>query len=360
MSNNLSESLDKQLNIYLHGDGDKHAPDIQSEDTAMTDNLEKTTASESLHIRVASVHDEAADVRSYDLRAEGNGALPRFTAGAHIDLHLPNGMIRSYSLCNAPSERDRYVIAVQKDSMGRGGSRFIYDEMQVGQKLQISAPRNNFMLAEDASHTVMIAGGIGITPFRSMVSRLEELGRSWELYYCVRNRDRAAFINEWGTHSGINRVRLNVDQEPGGRMLDLAEVIRGASPQAHFYCCGPLPMLAEFERVTESIPQHQVHLEYFNAKQPVLSEGEFEVELSRTGQVIQIKAGQSILDAVIELGIDVPYACSEGVCGSCETVVLAGTPDHQDSVLSPDEQSEGNKMMICCSRAKSERLVLDL
>ena len=321
-----------------------------------------------LELRVALVTDEAEAVRSYELRAasgesgESRGALPAFTAGAHIDLYLPNGLVRSYSLCNSPAERDRYLIAVQKDAASRGGSRHVFDEVRAGDRLRCGAPRNHFPLDEEAAHTVLIAGGIGITPLRSMIARLEALGRSWELHYCARTRERAAFFEELSRPpSGRGQsVHFNFDQEPGGRMLDLASVIAAARPGSHFYCCGPLPMLAAFESATAHLPREQVHLEYFAAKEDAAREGNFEVELARSSRVLQVRAGQSILDVVLEAGIDVAHACAEGVCGSCETAVLAGTPDHRDQVLTDEERRCGNTMMICCSGALGARLVLDL
>lgn len=310
-----------------------------------------------LKLRVRTTTWEATDIVSYELRASDGGALPAFSAGAHIDLHLANGLIRSYSLVNPQSERHRYVIAVQKDRATRGGSKWVHEHLRAGDVVTVSPPRNNFPLAEDAAHSLLFAGGIGITPIMSMIDRLSVLKRSWQLYYCARTQAAAAFLDRL---AGRSEVRFNFDQEPGGAMLDMAPIIRTASAGTHFYCCGPLPMLNAFEAITAGLPTERVHVEYFSAKEPPSHEGGFTVVLAKSGRQIPIPAGKSILDALLEAGIDVPFSCKEGVCGTCETPVLEGVPDHRDLILTKEEHAASRSMMICCSGSKSERLVLDL
>lgn len=314
-----------------------------------------------LQLRLTAIGYEADGVLSFEFRDPAGRELPPFTAGAHIDLHLPNGMNRSYSLCNSSAETHRYVVAVARDAKSRGGSVYLHDTLRVGQLLQVGPPRNHFPLAEDAARSVLIAGGIGITPMWCMVQRLHALGREWELFYAARGRQNAAFLRELhalaADHPG--RVHLHFDQEQGP--FDLAPVIRDHVPaHAHVYCCGPLPMLQAFERETAHLPREQVHLEYFQAKGAPVSAGGLEVELSRSRKVLQVAAGKTVLDAVLDAGVDVPYSCMEGICGSCEVAVIEGEVDHHDSVLSDQQKRTNKTMMICCSGAKSARLVLDL
>ena len=315
-----------------------------------------------LEVRVKRIGYEAENINSYELVAPTGGELAPFTAGGHIDLHLSNGMIRSYSLVNDQCERHRYVIAVNRDAAGRGGSSFVHDSIRAGDIITVSHPRNNFALHEEAEHSVLVAGGIGITPLLSMVRRLETLERSWELFYAARTRVAAAFLDE------LNALRPNVhlnlrvdfDDERSGRVFDLAAIVKKAPAHAHLYCCGPLPMLAAFEAATADRPADHVHVEYFQARQAPAIEGGFEVKLARSNRRILVEAGKTILDALLDAGIAVNYACTEGVCGTCETRVLEGIPDHRDQFLSKEEQAANKTVMICCSGVKSGTLVLDL
>ena len=311
-----------------------------------------------LRLRVRSATWEAPNIISYELRPLEAGELPPFTAGAHIDLTLPNGLIRSYSLVNAQSERHRYVIAVQKDRASRGGSKWVHENFRPGDILAINGPRNNFALNEAAEKSILIAGGIGITPIMSMTERLSTLKRDWELIYCARTKADAAFEEQLQNFG--SRVRFNFDAEPGGKMLDIAAVVRAAPPNAHIYCCGPLPMLSAFEAATAELPRERVHVEYFTAKEPPAVRGGFKVVLAKTGREFTVAPGKTILDTLLDAGLDIPYSCMEGVCGTCETKVLEGTPDHRDLILTEEEHAAGKIMMICCSGAKSEKLVLDL
>jgi ferredoxin-NADP reductase len=315
-----------------------------------------------MQVRVKRISYEAESINSYELVSSTDGALPAFTAGSHIDLHLANGMIRSYSLVNDQSERRRYVIAVNNDAASRGGSRLIHETMRAGALVTISHPRNKFALQEDAGHSVLIAGGIGLTPILSMIRRLEALGRSWELFYAARTRSAAAFLDELnalrpGVHSNLH---VTFDQEPDARMIDLPSIIKDARPDAHLYCCGPLPMLEAFEAATADRPASHVHVEYFKASEKPAMEGGFEVKLARSKQTIAVQPGQTILDALLAAGVTVNYACAEGVCGTCETRVVEGIPDHRDLFLSKEEQQANKTIMVCCSGSRSPTLVLDI
>jgi vanillate O-demethylase ferredoxin subunit len=283
--------------------------------------------------------------------------LPEFSAGAHIDLKLPIGMMRSYSLLNPPAERDRYVIAVQRDRASRGGSKWIHQNLRPGEIVPVTGPRNNFKLHEGATKSVLIAGGIGITPMLSMAERLKLLQSDWELIFCARTRNSTPFVERLQSDP---RVRFNFDRERGGTMLDISTVIDSYGAGTHFYCCGPVPMLEAFEAATAHLPREQVHVEYFTATEPPATAGGFKVVLTKTGLEIDVLAGKTILDALNDAGIVTPHSCAEGVCGTCETSVLEGIPDHRDRILTDAERATNKKMMICCSGSKTERLVLDL
>lgn len=312
-----------------------------------------------LHARLHSITQEAEHIFLFDLRPECGQHFPPVEAGAHIDIHLDNGLSRSYSLINSQEEDDRYLIAVKNEITGRGGSRFIHTQLRVGQRLTIGAPRNNFRLHEEASHSVFIAGGIGITPLYSMIQRLERLGRSWELHYAAANREQAAFVEQLERLGP--RVHIYFDSDkPACRSLNIKETVVNSDRSADFYCCGPAGMLLAFEMAIASTPASRVHIEYFTARDEPAVEGGFEVVLHRSGQRITIKSGETILDALIKRGVDVSYSCMEGVCGSCQVGVIEGTPDHRDLILSKEEREANDRMLICCSGSKSAKLVLDL
>lgn len=307
-------------------------------------------------VRLHAIILEAEEVLSFELRPRPGDTLPDFTAGAHVDLHLPGGLVRQYSLTEVGDGR-RYVLGVARDRASRGGSRWLHDQARVGHTLTISAPRNSFPLVEDAAFSVFVAGGIGITPILAMIRRLAALGRPWRLHYAVRTRTAAAFLEPLNALGGD--LRLHVDDESGG-LLDVAAVVRAAPTEAHLYACGPAPMIAAFEAAAAGRPDDHLHVEHFG---PVLApaggEG-FEVELARSGKLLRVGPAETILEVVLAAGVNAPSSCRNGVCGSCETRVLAGTPEHRDMILSPAERASGETMMICCSRASTPRLRLDL
>jgi ferredoxin-NADP reductase len=315
-----------------------------------------------IDIEVSAIVHEALDINSYELRPRTGTELPRFTAGAHVDLHLANDMVRSYSLSNSQNERHRYVVTVAKDVKTRGGSKYIHESLKAGDTFLISPPRNNFPLNESAPHSLFIAGGIGITPIWCMMQRLQELDRSWELIYCTRTPPQTAFLR---TLSDLKKrlnatLHFNFDGEPGGQMLDIQAVVEGAAPGTHIYCCGPLPMLAAFEKATASRPRAEIHVEYFSTKEAPASKGGFTVVLQRSGKEIFIDGSKSILDTVLDMGIHTEYSCTAGTCGECMTRVISGIPDHRDVYMTDEEHASNRQMTICCSGSKGDRLVLDL
>lgn len=315
------------------------------------------SVAEMLQLRIKSSAWEAPNILSYELRSTTGKDLPPFTAGAHVDIKLGNGLVRSYSLLNPQSDRHRYVIAVQKDRQSRGGSKWIHQNLRAGEIITVGEPRNNFALNEDAEKSIFLAGGIGITPMLSMVSRLTELDRDWELVYCSRTRVTTPFLD---TLEKTSRVRFNFDREPGGVMLDIAEMVKTAPAGSHLYCCGPIPMLEAFEAATADLPRERVHVEYFTAAEPPATEGGFTVVLAKSNREIEIPAGKTILTALSDNGLDLPHSCTEGVCGTCETRVLEGVPDHRDRILTDSQRASNKTMMICCSGSKGTKLVLDL
>ena len=318
--------------------------------------------SATLEVLVRALRWEAEGILGCELEPLARGTLlPGAEAGAHIDLHLPGGLQRSYSLLE-PGERRRYRIAVNLDAASRGGSSWIHDSLRPGQRLTIGVPRNNFALDESAAMSAFIAGGIGITPILAMVRRLAALGQPWQLHYVARTRERAAFVDELQAlaDQGGGRAEFCFDQEPGGRRLDVAAVVAALRGDAHLYACGPLPLLDAFEAACAGRPRERVHLEHCAAREAVATSGGFEVRLARSGRSVAVAPGQSILDAVIASGIEPPWSCREGICGTCDTRVIAGLPDHRDLVLSDAEHAANDRMMICCSGAKTPLLVLDL
>lgn len=237
--------------------------------------------------RIRSVHWEATDVYSFVLEDEAGQSLPRFDPGAHIDIKLPNGLMRSYSLSDLRND-GRYRITVARDPNSSGGSALLAETMRPGDTVEIGEARSNFPLFETAPHSIFIAGGIGVTPFLSMIQRLNVLGRAWRLHYCIRTRDRAALLSELEALAdrGSGEVVLNIDQEPGGTMLDLSAVIGALGPSDHVYCCGPTGMLDGFRSACHAagLPDERVHFEYFKSNVEAASEGGFDIVLARAGK----------------------------------------------------------------------------
>jgi len=309
---------------------------------------------------------EADGIISVELRpASDTVTFPAFDAGAHIDLHLPNGLIRSYSLCNPCSDRGRYVAGVLHDKKSRGGSRYVHQQLRVGQVIDISAPRNNFALHEDAPKSVLVSGGIGVTPIFCMFQRLIALGGPVELIYCARNRKEAAFtqaIQALADQAGQISVTWHFDDETGAPP-QLDTLLNGRGQDSHYYCCGPTPMLDAFEKSCERLGYPNAHIERFAAvtQAPGAASHGFDVVCQKSGKTVQVPAGKSILDALIDAGISHDHSCKEGVCGACETAVLdfEGELEHHDGILTKTEREAGKTMMICVSRCTGKRLVLD-
>ncbi|TDV39171.1 vanillate O-demethylase ferredoxin subunit [Paraburkholderia caballeronis] len=310
-------------------------------------------------VRLSRIRLEADGVASYEFRPVEAVELPAFAAGAHIDLLLPENRVRSYSLVNDPAERHRYVIAVQRDDHGRGGSRWMHAVPRVGDLFEIAPPANDFPLRDDARESVFVCGGIGITPVVSMIHRLNRLGGAWRLHYAARSPQRAAYLDELARADG-GRGRVSLHFESDGNRLDLRSIVDAAASDAHLYCCGPRGMIDDFVAVCAQRPAEHVHYERFAAANESATAGGFDVLLHRCGRRIPVAAGKTILDALLDNGVDVQYACSSGVCGTCKTRVIDGTPDHRDDYLTDAERQANSAIMVCCSGSLSDTLVLDL
>lgn len=311
----------------------------------------------SIKVHLDAIRFGARDINIYEFVRLDGSPFPPVSAGSHIDLNLPSGMVRQYSLIEAAADARRLMIGVKLDANSRGGSSYIHNSLRVGSTLTISSPRNNFPLQESASHSVLFAGGIGITPIWCMWRRLKSLGRPVRLYYASRSKEDVVFLDQI---VGDPDAVLHLDDENAGTVIDLRAIIDASPKDAHLYCCGPTPMLKAFEIASAAWPADQVHVEYFTAQESAATEGGYTVVLSRSQKELKVAPGQTILAALLAAGIDAPYSCEEGLCGACMTAVLEGTPDHRDTVLTPAERETNKKIMICCSGSKGDRLVLDL
>jgi ferredoxin-NADP reductase len=283
--------------------------------------------------------------------------LPDWTPGAHIDLVLPNGLTRQYSLCGDRWDAHSYRIAVSREPASRGGSAFVHEELAPGHTVGVSAPRNNFPMVPSPRY-LFVAGGIGITPILPMIQQADVVGAEWQLLYGGRRRSSMAFLDELVEHGA--RVHLHPQDELG--LLPLEAYLNGPHADLKVYCCGPAPLLAAVEAACAPWPRHVLRTERFVAEEhgpPVLA-GPFEVELARTGTTVTVTPEVSVLDALHAAGVEVLSSCRQGTCGTCETTVLAGRPDHRDSLLDEEDRAAGDCMYTCVSRSCTDRLVLDL
>lgn len=308
-----------------------------------------------LPLRLTRIEVAAAAIHLFELRAADGAVLPPFSAGAHVDLHLGPDLVRQYSLVNPPHERKRYLLGVKRDPRSRGGSAHVHERLRVGETVVVGLPRNHFPLDESAPLSVFVAGGIGITPIACMVQRLALLGRPWRLHYSVRRSDEAALLDRLAGPG----LRLHVDEQQGA-LLDVAAVVADAPAAAALYCCGPAPMLDAFEAAARARPGLRWFVERFAPAAPPPNAGGFTVRLAASGRSVAVARGQTILDALRRAGVSVPASCEQGICGTCETAVIAGRPEHRDMLLSPEEKASNKVMMVCCSGSFSDELVLDL
>ena len=314
-----------------------------------------------LQARVQAVRVLAEGIRCFQLVAGDRAALPPYEPGAHIDVHLPSGRIRQYSLCGEVEDGSCYEIAVQLEPEGRGGSAEVFRALGPGSTVPISPPRNNFPLAVDAARHVFVAGGIGITPILSMVRVAARTAVRYKLIYCTRSPERTAFLD---FASGLAAQGLALVHHDGGRraaQVDFHAMLRDRPDGAHLYCCGPNGLMRAVREASASWPAGTVHFEYFantEPSRPAEREMPFRIKLQKSGALLDVPADRSIVQVLRGQGIEVETSCESGLCGTCKTRYLSGMPDHRDLVL--DEAEHTQYLMICCSRAKSELLVLDL
>ncbi|MGY1637679.1 PDR/VanB family oxidoreductase [Geodermatophilus sp. SYSU D00742] len=311
-----------------------------------------------LKLQVASRTEGAEGVVVLELRDPSGADLPAWAPGAHLDLELPNGLTRQYSLCGDPDDRSVWRIGVLREPEGRGGSAYVHDELTEGVEVDVRGPRNNFPLVP-APRYVFIAGGIGITPILPMMAAAEAAGAEWELHYGGRSRRSMSFLESLEELTGT-RVTLHPQDEVG--LIDLEAILGAPRPDTLVYCCGPEPLLQAVEKQCVTWPEGALHVERFSPKEfgePLL-QGAFEVELATSGMTLTVPPDKSILEVVEEAGVPVLSSCQEGTCGTCETPVLEGVVDHRDSLLTPAEQEANDTMFICVSRAACPKLVLEL
>ncbi|MYM88681.1 2Fe-2S iron-sulfur cluster binding domain-containing protein [Rugamonas sp. FT82W] len=316
-----------------------------------------------LQVRVERRHAEAEDICSYELVSADGAALPPFTAGAHIDVHVAPGLVRQYSLCNPPHERHRYLIGVLRDPSSRGGSKGMHDGVRAGATLQISEPKNHFPLA-DAEQSLLLAGGIGVTPILAMAEALSARGAAFQMHYCVRSPERTAFRERIAAAPFAAQVHFHYDSGDTAQKLDLPALLAQLDRKTHIYLCGPAGFI-DYVKATakaQDWPHDQLHLEYFGASAVPAADGDqpFEVKLASSGKVYAIPAGTTVLRVLNDAGVFIPASCEQGVCGTCLTRVLDGVPDHRDLYLEESEQAANDQFTPCCSRSKTPTLLLDL
>ncbi|WP_216892362.1 PDR/VanB family oxidoreductase [Nocardia alni] len=307
---------------------------------------------------VARKEQLAPGVVLLELRRPDGGELPEWEPGAHIDLVLPNEVVRQYSLCGDPAERDVYQVGVLREAEGRGGSIYLHDELAEGASLEVRGPRNNFPL-EPAGAYIFVAGGIGITPMLPMIRAVAARGLPWELVYGGRSRTTMSFVDHLETSYG-EPVSIRPQDEFG--LLDLQGLLGTVRDDVAVYCCGPEPLLQAMESACAPWPAGALHLERFAPKEleDAALDGSFEVELTLSEQTLTIPPDKTIMQVLEENDIPVVASCLEGTCGSCETMIIDGIAQHRDSILTPAEREANETMMVCVSRSLSPRLVLEL
>ena len=315
-----------------------------------------------IEVLVDSAVDIADTIRQVQLVAADGRALPAFAAGDHIEVNLGPDLRRCYSLVGRPGAvTHTYRIAVALDPASRGGSKAVH-ALQAGQALTISVPRSNFPLSPGPAPVVLLAGGIGITPILTMAYALDAEDRPWELHYAFRSTAVAALLPEISNLAASHPQHVHrYPNDPAGEpTIDMAAVVAAAPPNAELYCCGPTAMLDTFATVTRDVDSARVHIERFTREAPLATGGDaLTVRLARSGLTLQVEPDYSILEAVLDAGIEVEYSCMEGICGTCRTRVLGGVPDHRDLALTEQDRNQ-DIMLICCSRAKGDNIELDL
>ena len=313
-------------------------------------------------VKVARKTQEAQDIASFELVKPDGSALPGFSAGSHIDVQVPGGLTRQYSLCNDAAEQHRYRIAVLRDAASRGGSKGMHEAVREGDTLLISEPRNHFPLVH-AQRTLLLAGGIGVTPLLCMAQRLATSGAEFEMHYCTRSAERTAFRDEIAAAAWAPRVAFHHDDGDAAQKLQLDALLARPEPGTHIYVCGPTGFIDWVVKTAERLGwgKDQVHLEYFGATpQDTAGDRAFQVKVASSGATYDVAADETVVQALQKHGIEILTSCEQGVCGTCITRVLQGECDHRDLYFTDEEKAKHDQFTPCCSRAKSGVLVLDL
>jgi phthalate 4,5-dioxygenase reductase subunit len=304
-------------------------------------------------------NDKIADgIHILEFRDAGGQPLPEFSAGAHIAIQAPNGLLRKYSLCNDPAERNRYLVAIKREANGRGGSCNLIDNTKAGDELMVAPPVNDFGLPPRAQDFLFIAGGIGITPIMAMIREVLRQGKRFRLFYCSRSPETTAFLDELSAPEFKDQVTIHYDQGDPARSLDLKPVLAERKNREHLYCCGPRPLMEAVRNMTDHWSSTAVHFEAFSeAETHKPTDKPFKLRLARSGEVLDVPTTKTILEVLRDRGLEVPSSCETGTCGTCRTKMLAGEADHRDLVLAENERAD--TIMICVSRAKRDEITID-
>lgn len=315
-----------------------------------------------IDLLVRTIRLEGQNILSFELVHPKGELLPEVEAGAHVDVHLPGGLVRSYSLAGDPADSRRWMLGVLREANGKGGSRAMHERVRVGGTLRVSWPRNEFKLSHDAQHSILLAGGIGVTPIKSMAHALSHAGKSFEVHYCARSEANAAFVEELNALVGTDRLHWHFDGGDPARGLDIKTLLARPEAGTHVYFCGPAGFMAACEDASAHWDKGTVHREYFKAPvkqvQPGTADGAFTVFLARSGQTVTVEPNQTIVRAIELSGGRVPTSCMSGLCGTCKVTYLEGEVDHRDYILSDEEKQYC--LTACVSRARGESLSLDL
>jgi phthalate 4,5-dioxygenase reductase subunit len=320
--------------------------------------MDATTAPQMMPLRVTR-NDKIADgIHLLEFRDVEGRPLPEFSAGAHITIRAQNGLLRKYSLCNDPAERERYLVAIKREANGRGGSCALIDTTKTGDDLMVAPPINDFGLPQRAQDFLFIAGGIGITPMMAMIREVQRQGKRFRLFYCSRSPETTAFIDELSAPEFKDCVVIHYDDGEPAKSLDLKPVLAERKNREHLYCCGPRPLMEAVRKLTDHWSSAAVHFEAFSdAETHKATDTPFKVRLVRSGDVVDVPTTKTILEALREHGLDVPSSCETGTCGTCRTKMLAGKADHRDLYL-PDHD-KADHIMICVSRALTDEITID-
>lgn len=309
---------------------------------------------------VKNRHVEGGNIAVMEFESATSTTLPKVEAGAHIDVHLPNGMVRQYSLCQNPNDEGKFRLGILRDPESRGGSVSAFDEIKDGMQIQVSEPKNLFPLLK-AKHSVLIGGGIGITPLITMAYQLAHEGASFELHYCGASPEKCAFVDEIKNGELAQYTTFHFKSEGASHRAFFESAIKDIDSESHIYTCGPVGFMDWVINLatTHDFPEQQIHKEYFQVETDTSGDS-FEVVAERSGKIIMVEAGETILQALAKEGIDIEMSCEQGVCGTCMCDVIEGEPDHRDVYFTDEEKASNEQILVCCSRSKTPRLVLDI